>query len=472
METYKEPLTGEIILGLVAMSLAVVVIANDFTAFSVALPAIEAEFATDITTVQWIINGYTLVFGVLIVTGGRLADMFGRQLIFFVGSAIFAGFSLLGGLATDMWMLLLARGLMGIGGALMWPAVLGMTYALLPGSRAALAGALIIGAAGFGNCIGPTLGGALTDLASWRWIFLMNLPISALAVLVTWRVVGRDRPDAARTRIDYAGIVTLSISLFALLLSLDLGVDLGWSNPKILALFVLFAAGLAAFAVIERRTGGNALIPDDITGNRVFVAACLATLLMSAIFFAALLYLPQFMIKQLGYSAIRSGTGLLPVMGTFALTSFLSGPLYERLGAKTVVSAGAACLAAGITLLSRIDATTAYTQLVPGMVVLGIGIGLFYSSITTAAITAVDPSRASLAGAIVYMFQVAGGSVGLGFNTALVATATSLTAGIQRAFLVDAGLALCGLVVSALYVGGRIRRGQWHSLVHRHRAHG
>jgi EmrB/QacA subfamily drug resistance transporter len=472
MDTGKEPLTGEVILGLVAMSLAVVVIANDFTAFSVALPAIEAEFATDITTVQWIINGYTLVFGVLIVTGGRLADMFGRRLVFLVGSAVFAGFSLLGGLATDMWMLLLARGLMGIGGALMWPAVLGMTYALLPGSRAALAGALIIGVAGFGNCIGPTLGGALTDLASWRWIFLLNLPVSALAVLVTWRVVARDRPDGARARIDYAGILTLSIGLFALLLSLDQGVDVGWTHPRILGLFAVSAAGLAAFAVIERRTGGNALVPDDVTGNRVFVAACLATLLMSAIFFAALLYLPQFMIKQLGYSAIRAGAGLLPVMGTFALVSFLSGPLYERLGAKTVVSAGAACLAAGIWLLSRIDATTAFTQLVPGMVVLGIGIGLFYSSITTAAITAVDPSRASLAGAIVYMFQVAGGSVGLGFNTALVVTATSLTAGIHRAFLVDAGLALCGLVIAVLYVGGRIRQGQWHSLVHRHRAHG
>jgi EmrB/QacA subfamily drug resistance transporter len=472
MKTTKEPLTGEVILGLVAMSLAVLVIANDFTAFSVALPAIEKEFATDITTVQWIINGYTLVFGVLIVTGGRLADMFGRRLIFFIGSAIFAGFSLLGGLATDMWMLLLARALMGIGGALMWPAVLGMTYALLPGSRAALAGALIIGVAGFGNCIGPTLGGALTDLASWRWIFLLNLPVSALAVLVTWRVTARDRPDGARARIDYAGIVALSIGLFALLLSLDQGVDVGWTHPRILGLFALSAAGLAAFAVIERRTGGNALVPDDVTGNRVFVAACLATLLMSAIFFAALLYLPQFMIKHLGYSAIRSGTGLLPVMGTFALVSFLSGPLYERLGAKTVVSAGAACLAAGIWLLSRVDATTAYTELIPGMVVLGIGIGLFYSSITTAAITAVEASRASLAGAIVYMCQVAGGSVGLGFNTALVATASSLTTGIQQAFLVDANLALCGLIVSVFYVGGRIRQGQWHTLVHRHRAHG
>jgi EmrB/QacA subfamily drug resistance transporter len=472
MRTPKQPLTGDIILGLVAMSLAVLVIANDFTAFSVALPAIEAEFKSDITTVQWIINGYTLVFGVLIVTGGRLADRFGRRFIFFVGAAIFAGFSLLGGLATDMWMLLGARGLMGIGGALMWPAMLGMTYTILPDNRAALAGALIIGVAGFGNAIGPLLGGAFTDLLSWRWIFYLNLPVSALAVLVTWRVVAGTKPDATNERIDYSGIITLSIGLFALLLSLDLGIDVGWTDPRILGLFALFAAGLVAFAFIERSSGSNALVPGEVIRNRIFVAACLTTLLMSAIFFAALLYLPQFMIKQLGYSAIKSGAGLLPMMCTFALTSFMSGTLYERLGAKLVVSIGAAGLAAGMFLLSGMHAASTYTELVPGMVVLGIGVGLFYSSITTAAITAVDPAKASLGGAIVYMFQVAGGAVGLGFNTALVATAPSLTAGMHLAFLMDAGLAVCGLAVSVLFVGGRISRGQLHALIHRHRAHG
>ena len=472
METNKEPLTGEIILGLVAMSLAALVIANDFTAFSVALPAIEAEFATDITTVQWIINGYTLVFGVLIVTGGRLADMFGRRLIFFIGSAIFVGFSLLGGLATDMWMLLLARGLMGIGGALMWPAVLGMTYTLLPASRAALAGALIIGVAGFGNCIGPTLGGALTDLASWRWIFLLNLPVSALAVLVTWRVVARDRPDGARASIDYAGILALSIGLFALLLSLDQGVDVGWTHPRILGLFAVSAAGLAAFAVIERRTGNNALVPDNITGNRVFVAACLATLLMSAIFFAALLYLPQFMIKQLGYSAIRSGTGLLPVMGTFALVSFLSGPLYERLGAKTVVSAGSVCLAVGIWLLSRHGRDDGLHATGPrhGRA------GHQYRTVLFIDHHGGDHRRGFLPGQPGRRHRVhVPGSGRLGrpwFQYGVGRHGDLADGGDSAGVPGDANLALCGLIVSVFYVGGRIRQGQWHTLVHRHRAHG
>ena len=151
MTDVKEPLDRRAILGLVAMGLAVLVIANDFTALSVALPAIEADFGADLTTVQWVINGYALVFGVLIVTGGRLADMFGRRKVFFIGAAIFSLFSLIGGLAPNVWVLLVSRGLMGVGGALMWPAILGMTYALLPASRAGLAGGLILGAAGFGN---------------------------------------------------------------------------------------------------------------------------------------------------------------------------------------------------------------------------------------------------------------------------------------------------------------------------------
>jgi EmrB/QacA subfamily drug resistance transporter len=446
------------ILGLAAMALAVLVVANDFTALSVALPALERDFGVGLNKVQWVINGYALVFGVLIVTGGRLADMFGRRRIFFVGAGIFAVFSLLGGLAPNVGVLLASRALMGVGGALMWPATLGMTYAILPASRAGLAGGLILGTAGFGNALGPLLGGVLTDALNWRWIFFLNLPVAAFAMLVTWRVVPASHGTLADRRIDYGGIVSLSIGLFALLLALDEGIVLGWTNPWILGLFALAGVALAAFIAIERGIGVTALVPRDVLHNRAFFAACITVLLMSALFFAALLYLPQFMTKVLHYSAAASGAGLLPMMGTFALTSFAAGPLYERAGPKLMVSSGAAFLAAGIFLLSRVDAASTFGGLVPGMVVLGIGVGLFYSSVTTAAVTAVDSSRSSLAGGIVYMFQVAGGSIGLGLNTAIAQTAETLAGGIRRAFAVDATLAACGVVVAVLFIGGRIDR--------------
>ena len=450
----EDALDHATIMALIAMALAVLVVANDFTALTVALPQIERDFNVDVTTGQWVINGYALVFGVLIVSGGRLADMFGRRRMFFVGAAIFAAFSLLGGAAPDIEVLLFARAVMGIGGALMWPAILGMTFAILPRSRAGLAGGIILGAAGLGNAIGPLLGGFLTDVLDWRWIFFLNLPVAAFACYVTWRNVHLEEARSTDHRFDYLGVAAISLGLVSLLLALDQGSDSGWTDPVILGFFAAAAVLLAAFAVIERRAGERALIPADVLQNRGFVAACVAVLLMSAIFFSSLLYLPQLMTVGLGYSAFQSGAGLLPMMGTFAITSFLAGRLYERLGPKIVVSAGAALLGLGMLLLSFVESSWGYPDLVPGMLVLGIGCGLFYSSITTAAVTALDPSRASLAGGIVYMCQIAGGSVGLGLNTAIVVS-SSLIDGLQAAFLLDAGLALVGVVVAIAYVGGR-----------------
>ena len=205
--------------------------------------------------------------------------------------------------------------------------------------------------------------------------------------------------------------------------------------------------------------------------NRGFLAASIATLLASAIFFAALLYLPQFMAKVLGFSAIGSGAGLLPMMGTFMVTSFIAGRLYQLLGPKLIVTLGALLLGAGMILLSSISAGTTYNELIFGMVVLGIGVGLFYSSITTAAITALDPSQASLAGAIIYMFQIAGGSIGVGFNTAIVVSASSMPAGIHTAFLVDGLLAIGSAAVAILFVGGAVDAERLRELRHHHRAH-
>jgi MFS family permease len=159
------------------------------------------------------------------------------------------------------------------------------------------------------------------------------------------------------------------------------------------------------------------------------------------------------------------------MMGVFALASSVSGPLYIRLGAKLILSIGALCLAGGMYLLSWVNVTPSYGAMVPGMVVLGIGIGLFYSSVTTAGITAIDKSKSSLAGAILYMAQIAGGSVGLGLNTALVVTAASLPEGIGIAFKVNAALAACGLVTVVLFIGGKVDRDRLAGMIHHHRAH-
>jgi EmrB/QacA subfamily drug resistance transporter len=510
----EQPLDRKTILALLAMGVAVFIVANDFTALAVALPAIEKQFNTDVGTVQWVINAYALTFGVLIVVGGRLADIFGRKRIFILGAAIFAGFSVLGGAAQDTAWLIACRALMGIGGAMMWPAILGMTFAALPQSRAGLAGGLILGAAGIGNAVGPMFGGVLTDALSWRWIFFINVPIAAFGVLATWLAIHQTEPEPADRRIDYAGVVTLSLGLVSLLVALDQVTDWGWGDVRIIVLLVLCAAMLVGFGVIERRMDEAALIPRDVIANRDFSTACLAVLLMSAVFFSSLLYLPQFMQKILGYSPLKSGVGLVPMMGTFALTSFVAGPLYGKLGAKRIVSLGCAAITVGILLLSLVSRNSGYGGLVAGMLVLGVGLGLFYSSITTASVTALDPSRAGLAGGIVYMFQIAGGSVGLGLNTTIFTSSsksdlnshlksvggavtqtqsdlvhgvlagtasgrqvlgqfsmsaahrlTSLVrdafvAGLHTAFRLDTALAFCALLVAVLFVGGTAGRGE------------
>jgi EmrB/QacA subfamily drug resistance transporter len=498
------------VLALGAMALAVFLIANDFTALSVALPKIESEFDSDVSSVQWIINGYALVFGVFIVTGGRLADMFGRRRLFFVGAGIFAAFSAVAAVAPSLGVLLGARAAMGVGGAIMWPAVLGMTFAALPERKAGLAGGLVLGVAGLGNAFGPLLGGFLTDALSWRWVFVINLPVAALAALVTWREIHQPAQRDADARIDGLGVATLSAALVALLLALDEVSDLGWGDPLIVALLAVFVLGMAAFVAVERRMGANALVPRDVMSNPDFTFACVAVLFTAATFFASLLYLPQFFQKLLAYSPLEAGLALLPLMATFALLSFVAGSLYERLGAKPILSVGVSLMFLGILLLSFVGESSGYGATVPGMLVLGCGFGLFISTITTAAVTSLTAARASLGGAILYMFQVAGGSVGLALTTTIFTRsaqdglysdaaalrvgastselddvqgvlagtdsahhvierfpdqATQITQlvrgafvdGMSTAFRVDAALAAVAVAVTIVFVGGRLR---------------
>jgi EmrB/QacA subfamily drug resistance transporter len=448
-------------LAMLAMGVSVVVIANDFSAINVAIPTMEQDFHTNVNTMQWVINAYALTFGVLIVTGGRLADMFGRRRAFFLGTVIFATMSALGGVApTETW-LILTRVLMAIGGALMWPAILGMTYQILPEEKAGLAGGIIIGAAGLGNALGPLIGGVFTDLLSWRWIFFANVPVSIFAIIVTYYFVKVEEPRGGEQEIDYAGVSSLSIGLVSLLVALDQVDDWGWGDPKTIALLVLAVVLIVAFLPIERRAGAGALVPGDVIRNESFRAACLAILFMSATFFAALLYLPQFMQKQLEYTPLEAGVGMLPFLATFALVSFVAGPLYNRLGAKLLVTIGAACITIAPFLFSMVDDGSGYASLIVGMVVLGIGIGSFYPTATTAGVTSVDESQTSLAGGIIYMFQIAGGSIGLGLTTTVFSSQETFVDGIQAGFRLDAALSLVGFLIALLFVGGRLwGRGQ------------
>lgn len=410
-----------IVLPFIAMALGVIILAQDFSSVNVALPAIERDLNSDLSTVQWVINAYALVFAMLIVAGGRFADLFGRKRIFLIGAIVFSVMSLVGGFAPNVLVLIGARAAMGIGGALMWPAILGMTYGLVPKEKAGLAGGLILGAAGVGQAIGPILGGALTQLISWRATLFVNIPIAAFAMLVTYYKIHPPAQPAADSTIDWAGIATLSLGLLSLLFGLDQAVNWGWTDPRLLGLLVLAALMLALFVFIERRAGAHALVPGDMMQKRTFVAACIATGLLAPIFTASLLYIPQYLQKLLGASPLNSGLGMLPMMVLFAGVSFVGGTLYDRLGARTMVAGGALLNALGALALGFLSPVSGYgILLIGGMILLGIGLGMFYSSVTTAGVSSVESARTSLAGGLIYMFQIGGGAVGLGLTTTVV----------------------------------------------------
>jgi len=233
---------------------------------------------------------------------------------------------------------------------------------------------------------------------------------------------------------------------------------------RVVALLAVFALLISSFALVERRAGEHALIPADVVRNRDFSYTCAAILLMSAVFFAAMLYLPQLMINVLGYSPIGAGAGMLPMMATFATVSFVAGNLYQRFGAKPLLVLGSLCIALGPALVALLADKESFGAIVPGMAVLGLGIGLFYPTATTVGVTAVDESGRSLAGAIIYMFQIAGGSVGLGLTTTIFIGASDgatggsgFIDGIQTAFAIDAAIAVGGFLIAAFLIGGRLR---------------
>jgi EmrB/QacA subfamily drug resistance transporter len=443
------------IVALVAMGLAVFLIANDITSLTVALPTIEGDFNVDVTTVQWVANAYTLAFGVLIVTGGRLSDILGRRRMFFAGAGIFAFFSVVAGLAPDAQVLIGARAAMAIGAALIWPAVVGILFSIVPAARVGIAGGLLLGVSGIGNAFGPLLGGFMTDDVSWRGILFLNIPIALGSALVVWRYVDADRAEAERERLDYAGVGLLSVGLVGLLVGLDQSSSWGWGDPRTLGLIGLGVLALAAMAAVQRRGGERALIPRDVIANPVFAAACLTTLLASGTWFAILIYGPQFMQKVLGFSALGSGLGFLPLMLVYTVTSFVAGPLYNRVGGRVPLLLGAACLALGALLLSLLQTDSAYAAMIPGLVVLGLGVGLFYSTLTTVAITSLDPARSSVGGGLLFMFQLVGGAIGVILTTTVFSAAgedhsgaDAFVDGLHAGLRVDAALALCALITA------------------------
>lgn len=413
------------VIALGAMALAGFMIATDITTLGVILPRIEAVFDAQVSTVQWVVNAYALVFGMLLITGGRLADLLGRRRMFLAGVALFGVASAIAGAAPGVFWLIGARVLMGAGAALMWPPMLSISYAVLPREKAAFAGMVILAAMGLGAASGPLIGGTLAEFVSWRWVLLVNVPIAAVLLLVVRSCAGIPVQSRRRERIDYGGIVTLSAALLALLLALDQASDWGFSDARIIGMLAAAAVFFTAFLLLERRAGESALVPGSLLRVRVLGSALAARILIAGAWFVVLVYLPVFMQKVLQFSPLQAGLGLLPLMLGFLAASFVAGPLYPRLGPRVLGVSGIFAIVAGCALLLFITSGSVYAALLPGMLLAGCGYGLCANAFNTAGVMAVPEEHASLAGAMLYMCQLVGGALGLGGATTLLATTSA-----------------------------------------------
>ncbi|MGB2693342.1 MAG: MFS transporter, partial [Thermodesulfobacteriota bacterium] len=339
-------MTRKQILTFLAMGLGILAVAMDITAINVAIPAIEKTFKTDVETIQWLVNGYVLSFGVLMVTFGRLADMFGRKKIFYMGLLVFGLSSLAGALSTSAAMIIAARVIQGVGGAMLWPCIIGILYSSVSANQKSLAGGIFMVIAGIGNAAGPLIGGVLTEYASWRWVLFVNVPVCLIAGIIAYFEVEDQVLEESNSTIDYLGIVTISVSLVALLYALNVSPTWGWASYKTISLLLIFVLVMAWFLVIENRKE-DGLIPKDVMGNFQFMIAGAVMFTFVPGFFSILLYVTQYLEKFLNYTPIGAGAVVVPMLILFSITSAISAKIYNRLGSKLSIFIGMTLISLG-----------------------------------------------------------------------------------------------------------------------------
>ncbi|WP_051804195.1 MFS transporter [Streptomyces griseus] len=420
----------------------------DSTVVNVALPHIGEDLGADLAVLQWTVNAYMLTLAGLILLGGSLGDRHGRRRVFVVGVVWFALASLLCGLAPNAGVLVAARALQGVGGALLTPGSLALIQASFhPDDRARAVG-LWSGFGGVGAAVGPFVGGWLVDGPGWRWVFLLNVPLAALCVPVALRHVPESRDGAARgRRFDVLGAV-LGAAALGLVTYALIGAE-WWAG----------AAGVlvgAAFALVERRRGEAAMVPPSIFRSRLFTAVNLVTLCVYAAF-GGFFFLAALQLQVVsGYSALAAGTALLPTTVLMLLLSARSGELGERIGPRIPLTAGPLLCAAGMLLMLRVGEDAPYVRdVLPALLVLGLGMAALVAPLTATVLASVDVSRAGLASGVNNAAARAAGLVAVaalplltGMGPEAYRSAAEFDATFDRAMPICAGVLVAGAVLA------------------------
>jgi EmrB/QacA subfamily drug resistance transporter len=443
---------------LAAVSLGLFMIMLDNTVVNVALPSIQRDLGARLSELEWIVSGYALAFAALLLTGGKLADLLGRRLVYVAGLVVFAGSSLACALAPSAGFLIGARAVQGVGGALMSPATLSIITATFPPRQRGTAIGIWVGVSASALAIGPLVGGLLTEHAGWSSIFYVNVPIGALAVIVSYLLIDESRDSSHEQRLDVPGLVTSALGLFALTYALIEGNSRGWTSGVILGAFVLAAAALAAFALLELRQR-LPMLDLSLFRSGTFTGANTVVLLVTLAMFGVFFFLSLYMQNVLGYSAVQAGAAFLPMTLLVTVVAPLAGTLSDRLGSRALMTAGMAVVGTQLLYFSTLGEHASYWKLVPGMLLGGIGVPSVMTPASAAALSGVPNDKAGVGSAVLNSSRQVGGSIGIALMGAIMAheiagrtTPESFTHGLSVALVVAAVIAYAGALLAVALV--------------------
>jgi EmrB/QacA subfamily drug resistance transporter len=459
-------------LALALLSVVQFMVVLDIAIVNVALPSIKVDLGFSEENLQWVISAYALVFGGFLLLGGRAADVLGRRRVFLVGLAVFTLASLLDGLAWSEASLIGARAIQGLGAAIISPAALSILSTTFAEGRDRNVALGVWGAVGgFGAAAGVLLGGILTDALSWEWIFFVNVPVGALAIVLTPFLLTESR-DARIKRFDVPGAVLVTAGLSAIVYAITLTGQHGWLAGRTLGFFAAGLAMLVGFIVWELRYP-EPLMRLGILRTRTVSGANVTGFILGTATFSMFLMLTLYMQDVLGYSAMKTGVAYLAVAGTAILWSAVAAQLVNRVGVKPVLVAGMAFLTGGLVTFTQVSVGGSYlADLLPGFLLTGVGLGFSFVPISIAALAGVEASEAGLASGLINTSQQIGGALGIAALSTIATSRTSdavaagsalpdaLVHGFTGAFL--AGVVIAGLgVVAALTM---IRRDELESV--------
>ncbi|MGA4539547.1 MFS transporter [Uniformispora flossi] len=421
----------------------------DASIVNTALPSIQRDLSLSTQSLQWVPSGYLLTYGGLMLLGGRAADLLGRRRVLIAGTVVFGIASLVGGLAQTSGVLIGARLAQGTGAAMMLPAALSiLTTSFAEGPERTKALGAWAGTGALASAVGVFLGGALTEGPGWRWVMFVNLPVCVLVLPAIPRLIGDDRRRMPRGGFDALGTVLATSGLLLLVYGLVKAPDQGWSATSTVVELTLAGALLTAFVWCEA-VARNPLMPLSVFRIRGLAAANVTQLIAMCGFISMFFFLTLYMQDVLGYSPLKAGAAWLPLCVGVAVSAGIASQLLPRIGTRPVIAAGAVVAAAGMYLLSRIPVDGSYAaDLLPGMLIVSLGLGGVFVGITTAANAGVPADKAGLAAALLNTSQQLGGALGLAVLSAVATARTHAVAGTESA----AGAATSGFG-RALLVG-------------------